>query len=170
MMDNAPNNSVLQDYLTDAQVWLTQSLECLQHLELIHNDPDACFCLNDTLTTLARRANLVGLLEVAHYTATLQQLLAPACHHRQIGNEVLNALHACLNLLAWQLELVDPSTGRLSLDTEEQHLLLGDLAVAVGQSLPDPCSPCQARGDICAHAHPAHALSGSFNGLGSPRH
>ncbi|HGY9626672.1 histidine kinase [Pseudomonas putida] len=171
MMDNAPlNNGVLQDFLVDAQVWLTKSLECLQHLELIHNDPDACFCLNETLETLARRANLLGLLEVAHYTASLQRLLEPACRQRHLGSEALSALHACLNLLAWQLELVDASTGRLSLDTEEQQLLLGELADAVGQPLPELCGPCRARGDVCVHAHPTQAISRPSSSLNSPRH
>lgn len=79
MMDSAPlNNGALQDFLLDAQVWLTKTQECLQHLELIDNDPDACQCLNETLDTLARRADALGLLEVARYTAALQQLLAPS--------------------------------------------------------------------------------------------
>lgn len=171
MMDSAPlNNGALQDFLVDAQVWLTKSLECLQHLELIHNDPDACLCLNETLETLARRANLLGLLELAHYTTTLQRLLEPACQQRHLGSEALGALHACLNLLAWQLELVDASTGRLGLDTEEQHLLLGELANALGQPFPELCGPCQVRGEVCAHSHPAQAKSRPSSSLNSPRH
>lgn len=155
MMDSAPlNNGALQDFLLDAQVWLTKTQECLQHLELIDNDPDACQCLNETLDTLARRADALGLLEVARYTAALQQLLAPVCqqqHH--LGEQALSTLHACMNLLAWQLELVDATTGRLNLDTAEQSLLLEELANALGQPRPELCGPCQLRGDLCTHPH-----------------
>ncbi|MBF8756425.1 histidine kinase [Pseudomonas guariconensis] len=157
-MDSAPlNNGALQDFLLDAQVWLTKSQECLQHLELIDNDPDACQCLNETLDTLARRADALGLLEVAHYTAALQQLLASTCQQQHLGQKALATLHACMNLLAWQLELVDISTGRLNLDTAEQTLLLEELANALGQPLPELCGPCQTRGDLCTHPHLSHA-------------
>lgn len=170
-MDSAPlNNGTLQDFLLDAQVWLSKSQECLQHLELIDNDPDACHCLNETLGTLARRADTLGLLEVAHYGAALQQLLAPACQQRHLSAEALAALHACLNLLAWQLELVDASTGRLNLDTAEQLLLLGELANALGQPLPELCGPCQERGSVCAHPHLSHALLASSVDMPGHRH
>ncbi|MDR2307989.1 MAG: hypothetical protein LBE53_12460 [Paucimonas sp.] len=153
-MDSAPlHNSALQDFLLDAQVLLTKSQECTQHLELISNDPDACLCLNDTLDTLARRADALGLVEVAHYTRTLQQLLAPACSQRRLQGEALSALEACLTLLAWQLELVDPRTGRLNLDNEEQHQLLSDLAGALGQPATQLCAPCEGAGTYCIHPH-----------------
>ncbi len=55
-MDTALSfDDALQGYLLDAQVLLTQAQECLQHLELIDNDPDACRCLDDTLESLARQ-------------------------------------------------------------------------------------------------------------------
>jgi hypothetical protein len=56
-----------------------------------------------------------------------------------LQGKTLPALAACLTLLAWQLELVDLLTGRLSLDSEEQHLLLNELANALGQ--PCLCPP-----------------------------
>ncbi|WP_194787607.1 histidine kinase [Pseudomonas sp. UFMG81] len=133
-------NSALQEFLLDAQVLLVKSQECLQHLELIDNDPDACHCLNDSLDALARRADTLELREVSHYTRTLQQLLAPACRQQHLHGETLAILTACLTLLAWQLELLDPLTGRLNLDTEEQRSLLDELAHSLGQ----PCAPCAA--------------------------
>nr|WP_236235582.1 histidine kinase [Pseudomonas faucium] len=165
MMDNIVfPNSALQEFLLDAQVLLTQTQECLQHLELIANDPDACHCLNNTLDTLARRASGLNLHEVAHYAAALQALLAPACHQLHVHNEVLPALDACLTLLAWQLELVDLRTGRLALDTSEQAALLHDLANALGQPLPQTCAPCHETGSSCLHPHApvakhSHALT-----------
>lgn len=151
-MDNAP----LQDFLLDAQSLLSKAQECLQHLELIGNDPDACHCLNESLDLLAFRADALGLLEVAHYAHTLQQLLAPACRQRHLQGKTLPALAACLTLLAWQLELVDPLTGRLSLDSEEQHLLLNELANALGQ----PCLPCLPNDGNCTAAHAGQATTG----------
>jgi len=155
MMDSSVfNTDTLQDFLLDAQVLLTQSQECLQHLELIANDPDACHCLNNVLGTLARRASTLGLLEVAHYADVLHQLLAPACQQQRLSNEALPTLNACLTLLAWQLELIDVHTGRLALDTFEQVTLLGELATALNQPLPQTCAPCNDIGSNCVHPHP----------------
>lgn len=132
-MERPPlNSSALQDFLLDAQVLLTKAQECLHHLELIDNDPDACHCLNDSLDALYRRAEALGLLEVAQYASGLQQLLEPSCAHLRLQGPSLPAVNACLTLLAWQLELVDPRTGRLNLDTTEQQALLDELAIALG--------------------------------------
>lgn len=156
-MDIAPlPSSALQGFLLDAQTLLSKAQECLQHLELIGNDPDACHCLDESLDLLALRADTLGLLEVAHYTRTLQQLLAPACRQRHLQGKTLPALAACLTLLAWQLELVDPLTGRLSLDSEEQHMLLNELASALGQ----PCVPGLGTDANCASAHAGQASTG----------
>ncbi|WP_313712031.1 histidine kinase [Pseudomonas sp.] len=153
-MDSSVSNiDTLQDFLLDAQVLLTQSQECLQHLELIANDPDAYRCLNKALATLARRASALGLLEVAHYASVLQELLAPACQQQCLGSEALPTLNACLTLLAWQLELIDIHTGRLALDTCEQVALLRELATALNQPLPQTCAPCHDHGSNCVHLH-----------------
>ncbi|NIE73691.1 histidine kinase [Pantoea sp. Ap-967] len=140
MDSTVSNNSALQEFLLDAQVLLTQSQECLQHLELIANDPDACHCLDRTLDTLARRASSLGLREIALYATRLQQILAPACRQLHLHSAALPALDACLNLLAWQLELVDVHTGHLALDSGEQDSLLSELAAALQQPLPQTCA------------------------------
>ncbi|RWU18041.1 histidine kinase [Pseudomonas alkylphenolica] len=154
MVNESLNSSVLQDFLLDAQVLLTQAEECLQHLTLIDNDPDACHCLNDTLATLVNRARLLGLVEVASYSQQLQQLLEATHHAAQLPGSALPALEECLTLLAWQLELIDPRTGRLSLDTDEQVALLDNLAAALhpvssGAACTSSINPCE---------HPLHTL------------
>jgi chemotaxis protein histidine kinase CheA len=170
MMDSSVSNiDTLQDFLLDAQVLLTQSQECLQHLELIANDPDACQCLNNSLETLARRASTLGLLEVAHYASVLQQLLAPACQLQRLNSEALPTLNACLTLLAWQLELIDVHTGRLALDTCEQVTLLSELAAALNQPLPQTCAPCNDSGSHCVHPHPTVSVR-PLNGRPVQRH
>ncbi|MBF8746330.1 MULTISPECIES: histidine kinase [Pseudomonas] len=169
-MDTPPLNSgALQEFLLDAQVLLTQSQECLHHLELIDNDPDACQCLHSALETLARRANDLRLVEVAHYAAGLQLLLAPACHQQRLLPEALPAVEACLTLLAWQLELVDVHTGRLNLDASEQTDLLTDLASVLGQPLPNACSACRTEGNLCAHPLP-YPSNTSFPGAPNRPH
>ncbi|RCL22450.1 histidine kinase [Pseudomonas sp. AFG_SD02_1510_Pfu_092] len=153
-MDSALSfNDALQGFLLDAQVQLTRAQECLQHLELIDNDPDACHCLDNALDSLARQANQLGLREVAHYTTALQQLLGPACHGGCLPREALPAVGACLTLLAWQLELVDRCTGRLNLDIGEQLVLLGELAKVVQQPFAPPCTSCTEHGSVCLHPH-----------------
>jgi len=159
-MDTALSfDDALQGFLLDAQVLLTQAQECLQHLELIDNDPDACRCLDDTLESLARQATRLGLREVAHYTNALQQLLAPACHRGCLQREALPALGACLTLLAWQLELLDTRTGRLNLDIGEQLVLLGELAKVVQQPFASACTSCDEQGSVCIHTQGEVAAS-----------
>ncbi|MDF0732452.1 histidine kinase [Pseudomonas entomophila] len=161
-MERAPSNSALQDFLLDAQVLLTQCQECLLHLELITNDPDACHGLNDSLGTLARRAEALALFEVAQYSADLQRLLAPACTSGRLQGDALNTVDACLTLLAWQLELVDPHTGRLNLDTTEQQLLLGELASALGRPSPQSCAPPEAADHAPTPEHPPQQRSAQY--------
>ena len=168
IMDTALSfDDALQGYLLDAQVLLTQAQECLQHLELIDNDPDACRCLDDTLESLARQATRLGLREVAHYTNALHQLLAPACHRGCLQREALPALGACLTLLAWQLELVDTRTGRLNLDIGEQLVLLSDLAKVVKQPFAQACTSCDEHGSVCLHPH-APVARGTGTGRWNP--
>ncbi|WP_342624837.1 histidine kinase [Pseudomonas alkylphenolica] len=159
MANESLNSSALQDFLVDAQVLLTQAEECLQHLELIDNDPDACHCLNDTLATLVTRAHNLGLLEVASYSKQLQHLLETAHNPSRLPGSALPALEECLTLLAWQLELVDPHTGRLSLDTDEQVLLLDNLAAAL--STTSACASCHSSMTPCEHPpHNAREATG----------
>ncbi len=146
-------DDALQGFLLDAQVLLTQAQECLQHLELIDNDPDACRCLDNALDNLARQATRLGLREVAHYSTALQQLLAPACHGGCLQRKALPAVGACLTLLAWQLELVDTRTGRLNLDIGEQLVLLSELAKAMQQPFEPACASCDEAGNVCIHPH-----------------
>ncbi|MNN26937.1 hypothetical protein D3C81_1404580 [compost metagenome] len=170
MMDSALSfDDALLGFLQDAQVLLTQAQECLQHLELIDNDPDACHCLDNALDTLAQQATHLGLREVAHYTTALQQLLAPACHGGCLQREALPAVGACLTLLAWQLELVDPRTGRLNLDIGEQLVLLGELAKVVQQPLAQACTSCDEQGSVCIHPHTEMA-AGTRPSRSSPAH
>ncbi|WP_449434020.1 histidine kinase [Pseudomonas putida] len=155
-----PTSSGLQSFLLDAQALLSRSQECVQHLELIDNDADACHSLNNALDTLARRAGSLGLGEIAHFAAGMQQLLDPACQRQHLKRAALPALDACLTLLAWQLELTDASTGQLNLDSGEQIALLNGLATALEQPLPHLCAPCQDSDSLCAHPHPAEPSKG----------
>lgn len=160
-MDTALSfDDALQGFLLDAQVLLTQAQECLQHLELIDNDLDACRCLENALDSLARQATRLGLREVAHYTTALQQLLAPACHGACLQRAALPAIGACLTLLAWQLELVDTRTVRLNLDIGEQLVLLGELAKVVQQPFAPACAFCNEQGSECIHPH-SHMAAGT---------
>ncbi|SPO65992.1 histidine kinase [Pseudomonas sp. JV241A] len=170
MANDAPHNSALQDFLVDAQVLLTKAEECLLHLQLIDNDPDACHCLNDTLGTLVTRAHTLGLVEVAAYSLQLQTLLEPAQVHPALQGEALQALESCLTLLAWQLELIDPHTGRLSLDTEEQVQLLDTLATALSPATALTCASCIETRYPCEHPAPSLTapLTAQSSALSSP--
>lgn len=162
MANESLNSGLIPEFLVDAQVLLTQAEECLQHLELIDNDPDACHCLNDTLATLVTRAESLGLVEVASYSKQLQHLLDTAQQPSRLPGSALPALEECLTLLAWQLELVDPCTGRLGLDTDEQAALLDNLAAALNPA--SACAACSTSMMPCEHPHHMpHTATGRFD-------
>jgi hypothetical protein len=55
-------------------------------------------------------------------------------NHIDLHEQALGALKDCFTLMAWQLELIDQTTGQLSLDDSEQTSLIEAFAVQIGQS------------------------------------
>lgn len=51
----------------------------------------------------------------------------------QLHDQALEALHACLTLLAWQLELIDTRTGELGMDESEQAKLIATVTLQIPQ-------------------------------------
>lgn len=123
--------STLDEFKEIAQALLGKLDECLSHLELISNDADAAQCLVLTLERLAMAARALRLDEIAAFAQQLHDVLRAARPQDRLHGETLRALHQCLALLAWQLELIDPHTGQLSLDDEEQVALIGALVATI---------------------------------------
>ncbi|WP_049870572.1 hypothetical protein [Pseudomonas cremoricolorata] len=131
-MDQRPSDTAtLRPFLADARRLLATAEDCMAHLQLIDDDADACHCLQQALSALARRAALAGVDELTRYAEPLRYLLSLACQAPRLSEVLLLRTQACLDLLAWQLELLDPSTGRIDLDEQEQLRLLHDLAGAL---------------------------------------
>ncbi|WP_339531868.1 hypothetical protein [Pseudomonas mucidolens] len=120
----------LPEFLLEAEMLLTKSEECLSHLRQFRNDNDAIECLKSSLLKLAEKADAMTLGAISGFARRLLSLISNARHPLQLHDEALRALHDCLNLMAWQLELIDPKTGKLSLDENEQAALI---ATAVQQ-------------------------------------
>lgn len=127
MLNDTPDMSALQDFLGDAHLLLSRGQECLQHFRLIGEDADASHCLIHTLSSLRDMAQCVEQLQIADFCEALGALLAPAEHRNRLHGPALGILEACLCLLAWQVELIDPYSGTLNLDAEEQRELLDSL-------------------------------------------
>jgi hypothetical protein len=123
----------LPEFLVEAETLLAKSEECLCHLQLISNDTDAIDCMLSTLLKLANGADALALEAVSEFSLHIHGLLNHAQHHMTFNDEALAALKDCLTLLAWQLELIDPNTGQLSLDDSEQAVLIEAFAFQVGQ-------------------------------------
>lgn len=137
MSDTTADISALHDFQVDAHVLLTRAQECLSHLDLIGHDTDACDCLLNTLGTLAERAHLQAQTQIADFCRQLCNVLEPQqCRARL--HAALPKLKACLSLLAWQLELIDPHTGQLNLDPQEQLALLEELEQTFRQLHAEP--------------------------------
>ncbi|MHA6193925.1 histidine kinase [Pseudomonas wadenswilerensis] len=139
MLNDSQDVNALQDFLDDAQTLLNRAQECLQHFQLIGEDADASDCLIRTLGSLRDKARCQEQAQVADFCEQLCTLLAPAECRNRLHGPALAIIEACLCLLAWQVELVDPCDGTLNLDVEEQEELLGCLDTAL-QAATQRCS------------------------------
>lgn len=114
----------IPEFIVEAETLLARTEECLSHLQLISNDPDAIDCLLSTLLKLASKADALALAAVSEFSLHIHGLLNHALNHMELHDEALDALKDCLTLIAWQLELIDQNTGQLSLDETEQTTLI----------------------------------------------
>ena len=132
----------LPEFLLEAETLLAKSEECLSHLQLISNDNDAIDCMLSTLLKLANKADALAIQAVSEFSRNIHGVLSQAQSHPDLHDQALNALKDCFTLMAWQLELIDLSTGELSLDDSEQLALVNALAFQMGQSHSfAPCHP-----------------------------
>lgn len=126
-------------FLEDSQALLYKLEECISHLELIGDDEDAVSCLIATLDSLGSQARQAGVASLETFSGRLSAVLSAPGSGRPLQDEARSVLKNCLTLIAWQLELIDPRTGELPLDSDEQQDLLDRLAHACGLSeLADP--------------------------------
>ncbi len=86
-----------------------------------------------SLTKLAEKADSLALQAISEFSRHIQYLIANAVNPLQLHDQALDALHACLTLLAWQLELIDTRTGELGLDESEQTTLIATVALQIPQ-------------------------------------
>ncbi|MCQ9394051.1 hypothetical protein NRB14_20840 [Pseudomonas viridiflava] len=117
-----------EQFLAESQALLYKSEECLSHLELIGDDEDAVNCLLASLLTLTNKADDASVQCIADFTRRLRCLLDNADPVTGLSQETLATVKSCLALISWQLEFLDPHTGELVMDNEEQQELLGRLA------------------------------------------
>lgn len=120
------------DFLNEAQQLMMRAEECLSHLELIGDDKDAIECLLGTLQQMAGKADAASILPIASFARQLRYLLYFASAAGRLQPKALLCLRQCVSLLSWQVELVDPLTGRLPLDDSEQHELLDRFGCCCG--------------------------------------
>ena len=134
MMNNANEwQTALPEFLLEAEMLLAKSQECLNHLHLIRNDSDAIDCMKASLAKLAEKADGLALQAISEFSRHIQYLIANAVSPVQLHDQALDALHDCLTLLAWQLELIDMRTGELSLDDSEQTSLIATVTSQIPQ-------------------------------------
>ena len=125
--------TALPEFLLEAEMLLAKSEECLSHLHLIRNDSDAIDCMKTSLAKLAEKADGLALQAISEFSRHIQYLIANAVSPVQLHDQALDALHDCLTLLAWQLELIDIRTGELGLDDSEQTSLIATVTSQIPQ-------------------------------------
>ncbi|RMQ50125.1 hypothetical protein ALQ04_02352 [Pseudomonas cichorii] len=124
-------------FLRDSLTLLYKSEECLSHLEMIVDDDDAIEALLNHLLKLNHEARSASVESLADFSRQLRLSITQARQSGGFSQEVLHTLKSCLALMSWQLELIDPQTGEMLLDNEEQQELLaklGDIASHSGSS------------------------------------
>ena len=136
MNDGKEWQDALPEFLLEAEMLLAKSEECLSHLHLIRNDNDAIDCMKNSLVKLAEKADAMALEAIGSFSRHIQDLISNAQSPMQLHDAALAALHDCLTLLAWQLELIDIRTGKLSLDEEEQSSLIEAVSLQIPQKAP----------------------------------
>lgn len=125
--------TALPEFLLEAEKLLAKSQECLTHLHLIRDDNDAIDGMKTSLAKLAEKADSLSLQAISDFSRRLQALIANARDPMQLHDQALDALHDCLTLLAWQLELIDTRTGELPLDESEQTALIATVTLQIPQ-------------------------------------
>ena len=105
----------------------------MSHLHLIRDDSDAIECMKASLTKLAEKADNLALQAISEFSRHIQYVIANAENPLQLHDQALEALHDCLTLLAWQLELIDAKTGQLTMDKEEQTKLIDTVTLQIPQ-------------------------------------
>ena len=125
----------LLGFLLEAETLLAKSEECLNHLHLIRDDSDAIDCMKSSLAKLAEKADSLALQAISEFSRHIQYLIANAASPMQLHDQALDALHACLTLLAWQLELIDTRTGELAMDDSEQATLIATVTLQIPQKV-----------------------------------
>lgn len=138
MNDGKEWQDTLPEFLLEAEMLLTQSEECLNHLRQFRDDSDAINCLKNSLHKLAAKADAMALAAIGSFCRQVLSLISHARQPLALPDLALQALHDCLNLMAWQLELVDAQTGQLSLDEDEQAILIATAAEQIPQKELDP--------------------------------
>ncbi|MGY2399785.1 hypothetical protein [Pseudomonas sp. SDO5271_S396] len=134
MMNSANEwQTTLPEFLLEAEMLLAKSEECLSHLHLIRDDSDAIDCMKSSLAKLAEKADSLALQAISEFSRHIQSLIANAASPMQLHDQALKALHDCLTLLAWQLELIDIRTGQLSMDDSEQTTLIATVTLQIPQ-------------------------------------
>lgn len=115
------------EFVDQSRALLHRAQECVAHLEMIADDEDAIACLQASLLNLADKATGASQGTIAGFTGQLQHRLGLQLNDNGLNARAIDTLRQCLDLLAWQLELIDPYTGELALDDEEQCVLLDRL-------------------------------------------
>ena len=87
--------------------------------------------MRSTLLKLANKADALAIQAVSEFSRHIHGLLSQAQNHLDLHDQALNALKDCFTLMAWQLELIDLNTGKLSLDDSEQVSLINAFAFQV---------------------------------------
>lgn len=119
-------------FLSDSHKLMCRAGDCLEHLAMISDDPDAMEGLLTALKQLAAQAFTHGIETLYEFAQELSGLISLATAAGHLHPAARLTLEHCMALMGWQLELIDPHTGSLALDDSEQRSLLGVFACLCG--------------------------------------
>lgn len=159
------------DFLSGTQDLIARADECFSHLEMISDDRDAMECLLTTLQQIAGKADAACVQTVAGFARQLRYLLYFACAAGHLQPQALFSLRQCFSLLSWQVELVDPYSGQLPLDEQEQRELLEQFSACcgIGQVEHSHCAPVECNAPRASASSVLESNASEHLTLSSPR-
>lgn len=135
MLDGDQWAQLLQGFIEEARDLTQQAEQHLLALDETPDDEDAVNALFRAMHTIKGSAGLFSLIPLVNFTHHLENLLmAVRDGERELSSPLISLMLRCIDEIGSMIELIDVSTGELSVDEAHQQELLGALAEYSGHN------------------------------------
>ncbi|PTU73346.1 chemotaxis protein CheA [Pseudomonas mangrovi] len=151
MLDADQWSQLLASFVEEARDLARQAEEYLLLLDTQPGNEDAINGLFRAMHTLKGSAGLFSLTPLVDFTHRLENLLmAVRDGQRQLDPTLISIMLRCVDEVGSMIELIDPASGQLEVDTTHQQQLLQALAEHCGEPSPVALIPVVAAASGCS--------------------